>query len=115
MMANQSDTINSLTGGHFITFVKDHNILATSVAALLSAGINEVTNNVVEHLVMPVINKHETMNGTDKETKKIEDIESTLWGHKIKIGKVILAFFKFVIITLLIFIIAKIIKNFMDQ
>lgn len=112
-MAEQvSETIeSSFNAVHFINFLKDHNILATSIAAVLSGGINEVTTTFVEHLIIPVINQDRDANKSTNNKKKLEDVEFTIFDTKIKAGRVILAFFKFVIITYIIFILAKIIKR----
>ena len=111
-MAEQvSETIESTFNVvNFVNFLKDHNILATSIAAVLSGGINEVTTTFVEHLIIPVINQDRDANKSTNK-KKLEDVEFTVFGTKVKAGRVILAFFKFVIITYIIFILAKIIKR----
>lgn len=113
MMEEQvSDTIESTFNvGHFINFLKDHNILATTIAAVLSGGINEVTTTFVEHLIIPVINRDGNTTESSNNKKKLEDVDITVFDTKVKIGRVILAFFKFIIITYIIFILAKIIKN----
>ena len=95
---------------HFIKFLDDHNIIATSIAAVLSERINEVTNIFVEYMVMPIINRDADNDGV-KDIKKLEDIQITIFNTKFKAGVVMLAFLKFVIITYIIFIIAKCIRT----
>ena len=112
MEGQASETIEStFNAKNFITFLKDHNILATSIAAVLSGGINEVTTTFVEHLIIPVINRGGDVNESSNNKKKLEDVEFTIFDTKVKAGRVMLAFFKFVIITYIIFILAKIIKR----
>ncbi len=96
---------------HFMKFLKDHNILATAIAAVLSERINEVTNIFVENMIMPIINRDGDKDGT-RDIKKLEDTEIKIFGINFKIGKVIFAFLKFIIITYVIFIIAKAIRKF---
>ena len=103
-------TAPTFTSIQFVQFLKDNNILATTIAILLSGTINDMTINFVEHLVMPIINRDGNRDGI-KDIKKLEDIEFTIYDTKVKIGKVILAFFKFIIITYIIFIIAKTVKK----
>ena len=95
---------------HFINFLKDHNILATSIAALLSGGINEITTTFVEHMIIPVINRDSGSEQVQKK-KNLNDIEFTVLDTKVKVGKVLLAFFKFIIITYIIYILAKTVKK----
>ena len=100
----------TFTSVQFIQFLKDNNILATTIAILLSGTINDMTTSFVEHLVMPIINRDGNDDGV-RDIKKLEDVEFSMYGSKIKAGKVILAFFKFIIITYIIFIIAKTVKK----
>ena len=95
---------------HFINFLKNNNILATTIAILLSGTINDITTTFVEHLVMPVINRDGDGDGV-RDIKKLEDVEFTVYNTTFKVGKVVLAFFKFIIITYIIFIIAKSVKK----
>lgn len=94
----------------FIEFLKDHNIVATAIAAVLSDRINEITNTFVDYLVMPIINIDSDYNG-EKDIKKIEDSEIVIFGIKFKIGIVLMAIVKFIIITYIVFIIAKSLKK----
>ena len=94
----------------FIKFLKEHNILATAIAAVLSDRINELTNTFVDYLVMPIINRDGDGDGT-RDIKKLEDIEFMLLGVKFRIGKVFMSIVKFIIITYIVFIIAKTVKK----
>lgn len=95
----------------FIKFLKDYNILSTAIAAILSDRINEVTNVFVDGLIMPFINIDRDNDG-EKDIKKLEEKEIKLYGVTLQIGRVTLAIIKFIIITIVIFIIANIIKRF---
>lgn len=94
----------------FIKFLKDHNIIATAIAAVLSDRINEVTNAFVNNLIMPVINRDADNDGT-KDIQKLEDKVVSFKGVKLEIGRFFLAIFKFIVVTYLIFIISRALKK----
>jgi len=95
---------------HFMKFLKDNNILATAIAAILSDRINEITTTFVDYMIMPIINRDGDKDG-EKDIKKLEDATFSVYGMEFHVGKVIMALIKFVIITYIIFLIAKSIKK----
>jgi large conductance mechanosensitive channel len=98
---------------HFIKFLKDHNIITTAIAAILSDRINEITSTFVDYMIMPIINRDADKDGT-KDIKNIEDANFNLFSVNFQYGKVLIAFVKFLIITYILFIITKATKNVID-
>lgn len=94
----------------FIKFLKEHNIIATAIAAILSDRINEVTNAFVNNMIIPIINRDADGDGI-KDIQKLEDKIITYKGIRLEVGRFFLSIIKFVIVTYIIFILAKIVKK----
>lgn len=92
-----------------IRFLNKHNIIATSIAAIISHRINEVTSSFVDYLIIPVINRDADKDGT-RDIKKLEDTTLHIAGIKFEIGKVVLSIVKFIIVTFSVFLISKLVK-----
>ena len=93
----------------FIKFLRDYNIFAVAIAAILSDRINELTNTFVNNLIMPIINRDADKDGV-KDIKNLEDTEFTIYGIKFGVGKFAMALLKFIIITYVLFLITKTVK-----
>lgn len=89
----------------FFEFLKENNVITTAIAAVLSYRINDITNELFDGLIMPVINRDANKDGIP-DVKKFEDYEATIFSVKFKIGKVIMALVKFIIILYIIYIVA---------
>src|SRR5690606_19318780 len=87
----------------FIKFLKDNNIIAVAIAAILSDRINNITNSFVDNLIIPFVNIDINKDG-EKDIKKIQDIKIKFFGIEIKIGEFTLSLIKFIIVTYVIFL-----------
>lgn len=89
----------------FFEFLKQNNILTTAIAAVLSYRINDITNELFDGLVMPIINRDANKDGIP-DVKKFEDYEVEAFSVKFKVGKMIMAIVKLLIILYIIYIVA---------
>jgi large-conductance mechanosensitive channel len=90
----------------FSHFLKENNVIATSIAAVLSDKINEVTSVFVSEMIIPFINIE------NNKLDKIRKYEIFIGGTLLKVGEVFYSFIKFVILFFIIFIISEIFKKF---
>lgn len=89
----------------FFEFLKQNNILTTAIAAVLSYRINDITNELFDGLVMPIINRDANKDGIP-DVKKFEDYEIEVLAIKFKVGKMIMAVVKLLIILYIVYIVA---------
>lgn len=108
MEYSPSDSEFAFNFGLFLKFLMDNNILQVIVAAILSDKINDVTDSIVNDLVMPIINRDGDGDG-EEDIKGLSEMKYTFWGMTFRIGKVIYALIKFFIVAYLIFIVYKLI------
>ena len=95
---------------HFMRFLNDNNVFAISIAAVLSERISEIINTCIDSVVMPIINRDADDDGM-RDIIKLEEQTVTVFKIKISVGKLIVAIIKFVIVTYIVFIVAKLMKN----
>ncbi len=95
---------------HFIKFLRDNNILGVAIAAILSDRIGRVTDSFVNDLIMPILSRDGDGDG-EEDIKKLEDKSIMCFGANFRIGKFMTSVIKFVLVTYIIFILAKVVKN----
>ena len=95
---------------YFMKFLEENNILVTSIAAVLSYALRDLTNECINNIVIPIINKDYDNDGV-KDLKKIEDTTFTVFGIKFGTGKVFISLIKFFIVLYITFLIVQIIKK----
>lgn len=86
---------------HLFDYLTKNNILIVVSAALLSYKLNDVSNELFDGIIVPIINS--------ESDKKFEDYKVTVFSTTFKIGKVCLALLKFFIILYLIYLLSVII------
>ena len=94
----------------FINFLDKNNIAATAIAAVLSYRINDFTNVFFDELILPIINRDSNDDG-NKDLKKFEEYEIVIFKMKFRVGLIMLAIFKFIIVSYIIFIIFRIFND----
>ncbi len=110
-ITNPSDSYDMTSNiVQFVDFLKKHNVAGTIIVTILSERINEISNALYDHIVMPVINMDINKDGV-KDLKKLEDIEYKIQGINFKIGKIFLSIIKIIIMILIIYTISTIIKK----
>lgn len=98
----------------FIKFLRDNNIIAVAIASVLSDRINEVTNSFTSNIVMPIINRDGDNDGK-KDITKLETKSIKFYGMNFAVGKFVVALFKFLIVTYIIFLLSNILKKFVKK
>lgn len=108
--SSPSNRLGSFNFVHFMRFLSENNVLAISVAAVMSERINDLTNSCVDNLLMPIINRDADNDGV-RDIKSLEDTKIEVCGMKFGIGKVTIAVIRFIIITYVVFIISRLMNN----
>ena len=95
---------------HFMKFLKDNNVFAIAVAAVLSERISDLINASIESLIMPIINRDADEDGV-KDIQRLEEHTVIIGGMTFTVGKLLTSFIKFVIVTYIVFIVSKGFRN----
>lgn len=94
----------------FLHFLSKGGVITTAIAAIISDRCNKFLEAIVQNLIVPILNRD-----SDKDGKKdIADIENKvidIGGIKLKVGKVMVEFLKFVIVTYIIYTIARLLDQ----
>tara|TARA_B110000208_G_scaffold190813_2_gene255731 strand:- start:196 stop:504 length:309 start_codon:yes stop_codon:yes gene_type:complete len=94
----------------FIQFINNSNIIDTIVGTVISLKVGELTDAVVNYLIMPFINRDADGDGK-ADINKLEEYNIKFKGINIEFGKFLIIFIKFIIILYIIFLFNKIFKN----
>lgn len=111
MSSSDSPKAHSFNFIHFMQFLSNNNVLATAIAAVLSDRISDLTNSVVDNIIMAIVNRDADNDGK-ADVKSLENKEIIIFNIRFKYGKVLMALIRFIIITYVIFVISMIIKRF---
>ena len=95
---------------HFIKFLKENNVFSIAIASILSERINDLVNSLVNHLLIPIINRDKDNDGV-RDIKSLEDKVIEINGMKFSIGQLMISLVKFVVITYLVFIVSKVFRR----
>jgi large-conductance mechanosensitive channel len=93
----------------YASYLTDGGIVTAAIATILSIRCNGLLESVIDNIFMPVI-EHDSDNDGIEDIKSIEKKELNIFGAKIKYGKVIADVIKFLIITYILFTVAKLLK-----
>lgn len=94
----------------FVQFLKDNNILVTVVATIISSCVTELSESMVNDLILPIINRDSDGDG-EADIKDLATYEYKVKGIKFKVGKFLMIAIKFMIILFATYQISKILKN----
>lgn len=95
---------------YFINFIKNNNIFSTAIAAILSEQISNILSTFFDGIVLPVIDKDCDGDGKG-DIRSLENKFIIIGNIKFPIGQFLLALVKFLIITYILFIFAKMSKT----
>ncbi len=95
----------------FRTFMAENNIIATAVATVLSASIQEVSEGFINCIVMPMIDRDIDNDGIE-DIKTYKDITIRWNGMTFALGKFIYTVIKFFLILIIMYLMATVIKSF---
>lgn len=94
----------------FLKFIEKNNIAGVAIAAVLSDRINDITNEFVNNLILPILNMDLDGDG-EKDVKSLEDFTIKFRGIKFTVGKFLIAVIRFIIVTYIVFIISSILSR----
>lgn len=94
----------------FIKFLRDNNIMATTISAVLSYALRDFINDIVENTVVAVIDKDSDNDGV-KDFHKMENKKINIFGIKFGTGKIFISFIKFMVVLYITFIIMQLINK----
>lgn len=108
--ASSSDSEPVFNFVHFINFLTDKDIITTAIAAVISYGLRDVTESLINNIVMPIIDKDTDKDGK-RDFKKIEEKVITINNIKFSVGKLTIDILKFIILMYILFILENVIKS----
>lgn len=82
-------------------FFVENNILTSSIAIIISQEIIEISNKIIETLIIPIFNKDSNKDGV-KDFKKLEDTTLEIYGVKFEIGNLTIKLLKTIFILMFI-------------
>lgn len=95
---------------HFISFFTNKDIITAAISAVISYGLRDVTESLINNLIMPIIDKDTDEDGK-RDFKKIEETVITINKIKFSVGKLTIDILKFIILMYILFIIENVIKS----
>ena len=95
---------------NFAEFINNSNIIDTIVGTVVSLKVKEVTDGLVNHLIMPFINRDADGDGK-ADINKLEEYNIKFKGINIEIGKFLIIFIKFIIILYIVYLFNRAFKK----
>ena len=100
-----NDFIHAYNVSRLFKYFQENGLIMAAMIGILSYKLNDVFNEFYTNLIYPILN----CEYSDK--KKLEDIEIIIYNIHFKIGKMILALFKTLIIIYIVYIIIYSLKS----
>ena len=102
--------MEALNSSGFIKFLKENNILVTVVATIISSCVSELSESMVNDLILPIINRDSDGDG-QADIKDLATFEYKVKGISFKIGKFSMIAIKFIIILFITYQISNLLKD----
>ena len=93
----------------FVDFIKEYNIIATIIGAVVSERRWDLSNSIINDFIVPIFNRDADGDGK-ADIKKFEEYKFEISGIKFGVGNFAVVVMKFIIMTVLIFGICKLFK-----
>lgn len=117
-MNNQDSTRSSDTFMisliNFINFLNDNRVFAIAIASILSEKMGEVITAFIDGIILPVLNRDVDGDGVE-DVKQLEEKIVQVGGIKFQVGKVLITFIRFIIVTYIIFILARLLRKWFNK
>lgn len=97
---------------NFMSFLIENNVVQVAVSTVISERVVELTNLIIEGLIMPIVNRDMDCDGVS-DLKNFEEKDVYFNGMTFKVGKVIISIFKFIIVMYVMFFLSESIKRIM--
>ena len=83
----------------FIAFLKENKVFSIAIATLLSNGVSNLTDSVIDHMLLPFFNAGvfdtDIDNNRMSDHKQLNNFIVNVFGINIELGKVIISAIKF--------------------
>lgn len=94
----------------FVDFLKENNVISIAIASVISERVSNLVNSFVDGFVLPILEQDNDGDGK-ADISALEEKHIHIGNVKLKVGKFAVALIKFIIITYVIFIISRLLKN----
>tara|TARA_B100001248_G_scaffold259455_1_gene245519 strand:- start:147 stop:464 length:318 start_codon:yes stop_codon:yes gene_type:complete len=94
----------------FKKFLVENNIIVTVIATIVSSCVTELSESLVNDLILPILNRDSDGDG-EADLKNLEEYVIFTNGIKFKLGKFILVIIKFIIILFIVYQFSKLAKK----
>jgi len=94
----------------FKQFLVENNIIVTVIATIVSSCVTELSESLVNDLILPILNRDSDGDG-EADLKNLEEYIVVTNGIKFKLGKFLLVIIKFVIILFIVYQFSKFTKK----
>jgi len=99
-----------ISRNEFIKFLKENDIMAAVIAALISSHVSDLTNSLMDNILLPFISSD-----TDKDGKpdinRLKKYKLKIGSITLNIGNFLVTFIKFTFVLFLIYLISKLMKK----
>lgn len=99
----------------FINFLKKNQVFSIIIATLLSGGVADLTDSIINNMILPFLEKSVFLMDIDNngvpDQKQLENITVTFLNTRFYVGKVLMSIVKFIIVVYLVYVIAKLIES----
>ena len=90
----------------FIKFLKENDILTAVIAALISSHISDLSNSLIENILLPIISSDSDGDGKP-DINKLKKYKLKLGNITLYLGKFFVSFIKFTFILFFIYLLSK--------
>lgn len=94
----------------FVNFLKENNVISIAIASVISERVSDLVDAFISGFVLPILEQDNDGDGK-ADISSLEEREIHIGKIKLKAGKFLVALIKFIIITYVIFIISRMLKN----
>lgn len=98
---------------NIMKFLVDNKILITIIGTVLSTEVANLSKSLVDNIIMPLINIDLNRDGKP-DRQNLDEWEIEIKGTKIKIGSFLLTLIEFGFIVLIIFLVNKYSRKYLD-
>ena len=106
----EANTLNILNFVDFRKFLVENKVIVTIVSFTIATYMNELVKSFFDDLLFCFLAE----DCKNKDMIKIFQFELEIFGFRLKIGKLLLSLFKFVMAAILVFIISRALNDFIN-
>ena len=94
----------------FVQFLSENRVFSITIASILSSRFDNLITSLINDIIFPIINQDYDNNGEDELTQ-LEKHKLSIGGITLGTGKVVASLIRFIIVTCVIYVLAKLIWN----